>query len=179
MKIFQLKRMLLSLLPISLFFISFSTQSVDFQFNIKINKQSCKISVTGTSSNEVDFGNIQLNKIKTNSVEPIPIKVSLYDCKTGDYSDTYVRMDAKSTLNTVTFNDDTTKSFGVRISNKNTVASSTNNADFFKSGDKVWTNINSNDLEKTLYTYVKCKNTTCEPEVGEFSSTLTFSYIVD
>ncbi|MER1962984.1 type 1 fimbrial protein, partial [Proteus vulgaris] len=83
-------------------------------------------------------------------------------------------------LNTVTFNDDLTKSFGIRVSNKNNVAQSNLNADFFKSEDTVWDNISKDQLEKTLYTYVKCKDpATCDPEAGEFSATLTFSYIVD
>lgn len=74
---------------------------------------------------------IQSNKIKNNLIEPIPIKVLLSDCKTNDFFDTYVTMKAKSTLNTITFNDDLNKSFGIRVSSKNNVAQSNTNTDFF------------------------------------------------
>ncbi|HEJ9414874.1 TPA: type 1 fimbrial protein [Proteus mirabilis] len=180
MNIFLLKKKLLSLFITLLLFISPNAHSVEFEFNVTIDKQTCKLSVFGTSHNEVDFGSIQSNKIKNNLIDPIPIKVLLTDCKTNDFSDTYVTVNAKSSLNSVTFNDDIKKSFGVRLSNKNSVAQSNLNSDFFKSGDKIWDNINKDQLEKTLYTYIKCKDaTSCDPEVGKFSATLTFSYIVD
>lgn len=180
MNIFLLKRSLLSLFITPALFISFSAQSIEFDFKVTIDKQTCKLSVSGTSNNEVDFGSIQSNKIKNNLIEPIPIKVLLSDCKTNDFFDTYVTMKAKSTLNTITFNDDLNKSFGIRVSSKNNVAQSNTNTDFFKSEDTVWNNISIDKLEKTLYTYVKCKDpTVCDPESGEFSATLTFSYIVD
>lgn len=180
MKIVLLKRKCLTLFILMLSFISFGAQSVEFEFKVTVDKQTCKLSVTGTSNNEVDFGSIQASKIKNNLVDPIPIKLLLTDCKTDDFSDTYVKMAAKATLNTVTFNDDITKSFGIRVSESGTATQSNNDTDFIKSGDIVWTNIDKKSLEKKLYTYVKCKTgTACEPEAGEFFSTLTFSYYVD
>ncbi len=180
MKLCLLKRNLFSLFIPPLLFMSTSAHSVEFEFNVKIDKQTCQLSVLGTHQNEVDFGSIQSHKIKTNLIEPIPIKILLTKCKTNDFSDSYVIFKAKNSLNAITFNDNVTKSFGVRLSEKNSVAQSNLDSDFFKSGDKVWDNISKDQLEKTLYTYIKCKDTTsCEPEVGNFSATLTFSYIVD
>ncbi|MEQ4794465.1 hypothetical protein ABN128_30185, partial [Klebsiella variicola subsp. variicola] len=72
MNIFLLKRNLLSLFITPALFISFSAQSIEFDFNVIIDKQTCKLSVSGTSNNEVDFGSIQSNKIKNNLIEPIP-----------------------------------------------------------------------------------------------------------
>lgn len=180
MNIFLLKRTLFSLLALPTLLISFSVQSVEFEFNVRINKQSCKLSVSGTSNNEVNFGSLQASKIKANLIEPIAIKVQLSDCLANDFVDTYVVMNAKSSLNTITFNDDVAKSFGVRVSNKNTVAQSNLTSDFFKSGDRVWENISQDQLEKTLYTYIQCSDpASCDPEAGDFSATLTFSYIID
>lgn len=161
---------------------SFNAKSVEFEFNVTVEKPTCKLSVSGTGHNEVDFGNLSSKRIKNNLIDPIPIKLLLTDCNINfnDFPNSYVTMDAKSSLNAVTFNDDTTKSFGVRVSNKNTVAQSDNTADFLKSGEKVWENITENTLEKIFYTYIKCKDAiSCTPESGDFSATLTFSYIVD
>lgn len=180
MIIFKLGQKILSLSILVLPIISFQARSVEFQFNVKIDKQTCKISVTGTSNNEVDFGSISATKIKNNQIDPIPIKVLLSDCKTSHFNDTYVTMTAKNSLNNVTFNDDAAKNFGIRLSNKDSVAQSSTDTDFIKSGDKIWTNIDSNNLEKTFYTYVKCQTGSgCNSQAGEFSSTLTFSYYVD
>lgn len=176
----NIKYIFLSLLILLLPFISFTAKGVDFEFNIKVDKQTCKLSIIGTSDGEVDFGSLQLSQIKNNSIEPISIQLMLSDCITNDFTNTYVTMVAKSTINNITFNNDINSDFGIRVSDNSNVMQSTSDTDFFQSGDRVWTDIKSNKLEKKLYTYVRCKsNVSCNPSVGNFSSTITFSFIVD
>lgn len=176
----NIKYLFLSLPILSLTFLSFIAKGVEFDFNVRIDKQTCKLSILGTSDGEVDFGNIQSSNIKNNKIDPIPIKLKLSDCLTNDFAGSYIIMVPKSNINNITFNDNTNRDFGVSISEKSNAIQSTSDADFFKSDSKVWSNINNNHLEKKLYTYIKCKNnTSCNPDVGSFSSTITFSFIID
>lgn len=157
-----------------------SNNNAEFDFNVKIISQMCKISVVGTSTNEVDFGNITYSDIQTNKVQPIPIKISLSDCLTKNFTNSYVKISPKNYLDTVTFIDDPMKGFGISFSENDNVANSMNISDFVEKESNVWTQIDANKLDKTLYTYVRCaSNGLCEPQVGNFQSTITFSFIVD
>ncbi|ENU1225996.1 MULTISPECIES: fimbrial protein [Providencia] len=176
-------RILSSFILFILSFISFSALSnnnAEFDFNVKIISQMCKISVIGTSTNEVDFGNLTFSDIQTNKVQPIPIKISLSDCISKNFTQSYVKISPKNYLDTVTFIDDPTKGFGISFSESDNVASSMNVSDFLEKDANVWTQIDANKLDKTLYTYVRCASgSSCEPQVGNFQSTVTFSFIVD
>ncbi|EMT6576085.1 TPA: type 1 fimbrial protein [Providencia rettgeri] len=176
-------KLIFSFILFSLLFISpfaLSNNNAEFTFNVKVIAQMCKISVTGTSTNEVDFGNLTFSDIQANKVQPIPIKISLSDCLTKNFTNSSVKISPKNYLDTITFIDDPTKGFGISFSENDNVASSANISDFMEKESNVWTQIDANKLDKTLYTYVRCASgTPCDPQVGNFQSTITFSFIVD
>ena len=137
---------LLSLLPN----LGWSANNAEFDFNVKVIEQMCRISIEGTSLNEVDFGNITVSNIEANQVQPIPITITLSDCTP------------------------------VSLSERNNVAASANFSDFIEKGSNAWQNINQDQLHKTLYTYIRCPSgKTCDPQIGPFQSTITFSFLVD
>nr|WP_282559068.1 fimbrial protein [Providencia heimbachae] len=157
-----------------------SNNNAEFDFSVKVITQMCKISIIGTSTNEVDFGNLTVSNIQTNKVQPIPIKISLSDCLTENFSNAYVKISPKNFLDTITFIDDPTKGFGVSFSENRNVASSKNFSDFLEKNSNIWPQIDADQLDKTLYTYIRCPSgDSCEPQVGNFQSTITFSFIVD
>lgn len=178
MKYFVKLSFLASLLMIFKF--SFASNTADFDFKVNVVAQMCKISIVGTSLNEVDFGNVTVADIRANKVQPIQTKITLSDCMTNNFTGTYVKISPKNYLDSITFIDDPSKGFGISFSEQKNVMNSSSTADFFEKESQVWTNINENQLDKTLYTYVRCKiGSDCSPQVGDFQSTVTFSFVVD
>lgn len=159
---------------------AFASNTANFDFNIKIIAQMCKISIVGTSLNEVDFGNVTVADIRGNKVQPIQTKIILTDCTTSNFIGTHVKISPKNYLDGITFIDDPNKGFGISFSDKSNIMNSTSTTDFYERESNVWSNISENQLDKTLYTYVRCKQgNECAPQVGDFQSTITFSFVVD
>lgn len=175
------------LMKLSIFFssllaplFSVASNSAVFDFNINIMAQMCKISIVGTSLNEIDFGNITVADIRAHKVQPIQTKIVLSDCATNNFIGAYVKISPKNYLDSITFIDDPAKGFGISFSEQNNIVNSSSMADFFEKESQVWTNINENQLDKTLYTYVRCQTgSECSPQVGDFQSTVTFSFVID
>ncbi|MEQ4673630.1 fimbrial protein [Providencia vermicola] len=159
---------------------SIAGNSANFEFDVKVIAQMCRISITGTSHNEVDFGNVTVADILANKVQPIETKIVLSDCTTNRFKGTYVKISPKNYLDSITFIDDTSKGFGISFSEKNNIMGSSSTTDFVERESQVWKNIDENQLNKTLYTYIRCKaGSKCDPQVGDFQSTVTFSFVVD
>ncbi|HEQ1857121.1 TPA: type 1 fimbrial protein [Providencia alcalifaciens] len=167
---------LLSLLP----GLGWGANNAEFDFNVKVIEQMCRISIEGTSLNEVDFGNITVSNIEANQVQPIPITITLSDCTTNNFHNAVVKISPKNYIDPITFIDEPSKNFGVSLSERNNVAASANFSDFIEKGSNAWQNINQDQLHKTLYTYIRCPSgKTCDPQIGPFQSTITFSFLVD
>ncbi|WP_369310904.1 fimbrial protein [Providencia rettgeri] len=160
--------------------IAIADNTAVFDFNVKVSAQMCKISIVGTSLNEVDFGNVSAADIKANKVQPIQTNITLTDCTSNNFSGAYVKISPKNYLDAITFIDEPIKGFGISFSELNNIRSSSSTSDFFEKESKVWSSITENQLNKTLYTYIRCPSgKECDPQVGDFQSTVTFSFVVD
>lgn len=156
----------------------------DFTFYLTIPKNSCEINISGTSKNIVDFGNLPLDKFKSQASEGkivLPFDVKLTDCKTTPFSTDYISISGNYTVNDG-FLDDSNKTFAVRISEQDNAIQS-DNVFYTNTNNRIWKNINENDMTKRFYAYVMCKNgvTNCaiDSNVGKFKATLTLTYVSD
>ncbi|AMG68092.1 type 1 fimbrial protein [Providencia stuartii] len=157
----------------------------DFVFNVHVPKNTCDIIIEGTSNNTVDFGNIPISKFKSDVPEgkvKLPFNVKLQNCKTTNFQGAYIKLSGSYSEENNGFLDDNGKSFAVRISNKDNATPS--DTDFFtEQNNKMWTGINSTNMNRTYYAYVMCKTGASEcagnENVGKFKATLTLTFIAD
>ncbi|MEX6219946.1 fimbrial protein [Providencia hangzhouensis] len=158
----------------------------DFTFDLTVPKNTCDIAVTSDSGkkNIVDFGNVPLSKFGADASSGKIKKafdVVISNCNTNSFDNNYIKLTGNYTINDG-FLDNPGKTFAVRISaNDNANQSS---ADFITETNNVlWSNIKTQNVTKTFYAYVMCKNQVADcsidQNIGAFKATLTLSYYAD
>lgn len=175
-----------SCLIVSLFgFLNSAQASKEFKFEVTVPKNTCDITVDGTSLNKVDFGNIPMSKFK-NEVPQGNVKlafdVKLSNCKNNTFSGSYISLTGNYIEEFNGFLDDAGKEFAIRISPKSNATQG--DTDFYTNvNNKIWTNIDKSNMSKTYYAYVMCKTgeTSCasNANTGDFKATLTLTFVSD
>lgn len=163
----------------------FSADHAEFVFNVRVLQNTCNIAIEGTSKNKVDFGSIPIKKLASdanNGAIKLPFIVTLSDCKNSNFSGNYIQISGNY-VNNGYLDSPAGKDFAIRISDKDG-AKSSDNSFFSDTKNKIWTNISGNNLNKTFYAYVMCKNgvTNCSNtagNVGKFKATVTLTYLAD
>jgi len=166
-------------------FVGSSYSSQEFTFDVTIPKNTCDVSVVGTSANKIDFGSIPLEKFKDDVPQgkyKSEFKVNLSNCKNTSFSGAYVSLSGIYNDQNNGFLDDVGKTFAIRISKKANATQS--DTDFFtNTNNKIWTNITATNMSNTYYAYVMCKtgvnNCSDDQNVGKFKSTLTLTFVAD
>lgn len=155
----------------------------EFSFDVFVPKNTCDISVQGTSVNLVDFGNVPLKQLELDASQgkvKLPFRVSIISCKTTNYDNNYITLTGNYTNDG--FMDDVNKTFAVRISEKDNLLP--NSPDYVTDKNTIlWKDIKSNNVNKTFYAYLMCKNgvqnCAVDQNVGRFKATLTMTYMTD
>ncbi|MEY0302255.1 fimbrial protein [Providencia manganoxydans] len=157
----------------------------EFSFMVHIPKNTCEVVINGTSANMIDFGNIPLNKFKSDASTGAlksAFTVKLANCRNNNFSDTRITLDGNYIEATNGFMDTEGKTFAVRISDKdNAIQAST---DFFTNkNNTIWKDIKDDKQEKKYYAYLMCKtgvgDCSGNENIGKFKATLTLTFISD
>ncbi|WP_272690399.1 fimbrial protein [Providencia sp. PROV152] len=160
--------------------------SQTFEFNLTVPKNTCNIQVVGTSNNIVDFGNVALAKLKSDSASgklKLPFSINLSDCRSTHFDKNYITIDGNFVAENNGYLDDAgSKTFAIRISDKENAVQSDDV--FFNTTKKtVWDNISENEMSKQYYAYLMCKDgmSDCasDANIGAFKATFTLTYVSD
>lgn len=157
----------------------------EFTFNVNVPKNTCNISVNGDGPNSIDFGTLQLNKLKNEARQGKLKKnftVTLSNCKNALFSGNVVKISGNY-VNDGYLDIPGKREFAVRISDK-TSAVQTDNVFYSPTNNVIWSGINGSVMSKDFTAYIMCKNgiadcSASDGNLGEFKATVTLMYMAD